>query len=112
MQQDVYRGRIEEPGTLHRYGYVGGNPLNYFDVQGYEAVFISGINDAGNTWDEEDWWKEYNTRYYQGRYQDQLSSCTQASGVGQSCYFDWGGNSSTVAVDVAVERLYEQVKNN
>ena len=35
MQQDPYRGRLPEPVTLHRYGYVGGNPVNYIDRFGY-----------------------------------------------------------------------------
>lgn len=35
MQQDPYRGRLVEPVTLHRYGYVYDNPINYFDHYGY-----------------------------------------------------------------------------
>jgi RHS repeat-associated protein len=34
VQQDIYRGRMDEPGTLHRYGYVEGNPTTYFDLYG------------------------------------------------------------------------------
>lgn len=35
MQQDPYRGRLSKPVTLHRYGYVGGNPVNQLDVYGF-----------------------------------------------------------------------------
>lgn len=38
MQQDPYRGRLPEPVTLHRYGYVGGNPINNIDPFGYALV--------------------------------------------------------------------------
>jgi len=35
LQQDPYRGRLVEPETLHRYGYVGGNPVNNIDFLGF-----------------------------------------------------------------------------
>ena len=37
LQQDPYRGRLMEPETLHRYGYVGGNPVVFIDRHGYIA---------------------------------------------------------------------------
>jgi RHS repeat-associated protein len=33
--QDPYRGQLAEPMTLHRYGYVGDNPVNWVDPNGY-----------------------------------------------------------------------------
>jgi RHS repeat-associated protein len=38
LQQDPYRGRLAEPMTLHRYGYVGGNPVNYRDWYGFRSA--------------------------------------------------------------------------
>ncbi|RRR75351.1 MAG: hypothetical protein EI684_04860 [Candidatus Viridilinea halotolerans] len=35
MSQDSYRGQIISPKTLHRYGYVGGDPVNTIDYYGY-----------------------------------------------------------------------------
>jgi RHS repeat-associated protein len=36
LGQDPYRGRLGEPGTLQRYGYVGGNPVSSVDVYGFD----------------------------------------------------------------------------
>lgn len=41
MQQDPYRGRLLEPVTLHRYEYVGGNPVNSRDWYGFYALQLS-----------------------------------------------------------------------
>ena len=38
MGQDSYRGRLSAPGSLHRFGYVLNNPLNYYDYYGYSDV--------------------------------------------------------------------------
>lgn len=35
LQRDPYRGRLDVPVTLQRYGYVGNNPTNYLDRYGY-----------------------------------------------------------------------------
>ena len=35
LTQDPYRGRLNEPMTLHRYGYVRNNPINLVDIGGY-----------------------------------------------------------------------------
>lgn len=35
LTQDPYRGQVSQPATLHRYGYVGGSPVNYVDAYGY-----------------------------------------------------------------------------
>lgn len=40
LQQDVYRGEIEIPETLHRYMYVADSPINYEDDHGYVAPLI------------------------------------------------------------------------
>ncbi len=37
LTQDPYRGQVSQPATLHRYGYVGGNPVNYVDWMGFVA---------------------------------------------------------------------------
>ena len=41
MQQDPYRGRLSEPVTVHRYGYVGDNPVNWVDLKGYDRLPVS-----------------------------------------------------------------------
>jgi RHS repeat-associated protein len=38
MGQDSYRGRLSAPGSLHRFGYVGNNPVSYFDWYGYATA--------------------------------------------------------------------------
>ncbi|MBX2999640.1 MAG: RHS repeat protein [Caldilineaceae bacterium] len=40
MQQDPYRGQSVDPLTLHRYGYVAGNPVNYVDAYGYFIDYL------------------------------------------------------------------------
>jgi RHS repeat-associated protein len=35
LTQDSYRGRPNEPMTLHRYGYVSNNPINWVDRYGF-----------------------------------------------------------------------------
>ena len=35
LSQDAYRGEIAAPGTMHRYGYVGGNPATWVDAYGH-----------------------------------------------------------------------------
>ncbi len=35
MGQDVYRGTLDEPMSLHRFGYVENNPINFYDYYGY-----------------------------------------------------------------------------
>jgi len=37
LQQDVYRGELNAPKTLHRYGYVGNSPTNYRDWYGFKV---------------------------------------------------------------------------
>lgn len=37
MTQDPYRGRLDAPATIHRYGYVGANPIVFVDKQGYST---------------------------------------------------------------------------
>jgi RHS repeat-associated protein len=38
LQPDPYRGRIAAPETLHRYGYVGQNPIGFVDLWGFDRV--------------------------------------------------------------------------
>lgn len=42
LQQDVYRGVLTEPRTLHRLNYVSGNPMSYFDRYGYKSTDSDG----------------------------------------------------------------------
>jgi RHS repeat-associated protein len=46
MGQDSYRGRLSQPGSLHRFGYVGDNPVSHWDYYGYFLFpfFINPIN--------------------------------------------------------------------
>jgi RHS repeat-associated protein len=54
MGQDVYRGRLSDPGSLHRYGYVKDNPLNFIDIFGFKTYLVVygngwvGANQQGN----------------------------------------------------------------
>ena len=47
IQQDLYRGRLAEPATLHRYGYVSANPIQYVDQNGYFAHIAGGAAIGG-----------------------------------------------------------------
>lgn len=38
LTQDIYRGQLDVPLSLHRYGYVHNNPVNYIDPYGYLLV--------------------------------------------------------------------------
>jgi RHS repeat-associated protein len=35
LQQDPYRGQLDMPVSMHRYGYVGGNPITLRDLWGF-----------------------------------------------------------------------------
>ncbi|MCI5157120.1 MAG: RHS repeat-associated core domain-containing protein, partial [Candidatus Electrothrix sp. AUS1_2] len=43
MGQDSYRGRLDSPMSLHRYGYVNNNPLNYYDPTGNFAIAVVAL---------------------------------------------------------------------
>jgi RHS repeat-associated protein len=43
LTQDPYRGRLDIPVTLHRYGYVGANPMTWVDAWGYAINLAAGI---------------------------------------------------------------------
>jgi RHS repeat-associated protein len=43
MGQDTYRGRLTDPGSLHLFGYVGGNPVSYLDEYGYLLEYIKDV---------------------------------------------------------------------
>lgn len=36
--QDPFRGTLDDPTSLHRYSYVGANPVNYVDMYGFSRV--------------------------------------------------------------------------
>jgi len=42
LTRDPYRGTPDDPQSLHRYGYVKGNPTNLYDVLGYAACGTYG----------------------------------------------------------------------
>ena len=42
LTRDPYRGTPDDPQSLHRYGYVKGNPVNLVDVYGYAACGTYG----------------------------------------------------------------------
>ena len=65
MGQDSYRGRLDSPMSLHRYGYVGNNPVNYYDYYGYvitkimdktkyvnPTYWLSKAIDGGKSWND------------------------------------------------------------
>lgn len=45
LQQDPYRGQLQLPITLHRYGYVSNNPIIFFDEYGYaiQAILVAAM---------------------------------------------------------------------
>jgi len=47
LTQDVYRGQIEQPLTLHRTLYVLANPVNHVDAYGYVHVEPNGYGGCG-----------------------------------------------------------------
>ncbi|HKJ39851.1 MAG TPA: RHS repeat-associated core domain-containing protein [Anaerolineales bacterium] len=38
LQQDPYRGQIDSPNSLHRFGYVENQPINYLDLLGFDRA--------------------------------------------------------------------------
>ena len=44
MGQDVYRGEIVLPESLHRYMYVYDNPMSYYDFYGFSGLNFQGIS--------------------------------------------------------------------
>ncbi|XCN73277.1 MAG: HYD1 signature containing ADP-ribosyltransferase family protein [Candidatus Electrothrix aestuarii] len=48
MGQDVYRGGLNSPMSLHRYGYVNNNPVTGWDYYGYYwgESFVNGVVDG------------------------------------------------------------------
>jgi len=48
LTQDTYRGRRNEPMTLHRYGYVGNNPISRVDLYGLDGIMapFAGLESA------------------------------------------------------------------
>jgi len=44
LQQDLYRGLLYEPITLHRYGYVGNSPASIVDTLGYKWCWPWDVN--------------------------------------------------------------------
>ncbi|MCI5164646.1 MAG: DUF4329 domain-containing protein [Candidatus Electrothrix sp. GM3_4] len=56
MGQDSYRGRLNEPMSLHRFGYVNNNPVNFWDLYGFKpGDLFDTPKEAAN-----DFGKEYN----------------------------------------------------
>lgn len=50
LQQDPYRGQLAIPVAFHRYGYVGGNPVNYTDMYGFDRNIPSWSMDSLWPW--------------------------------------------------------------
>jgi RHS repeat-associated protein len=48
LQPDPYRGRLPEPMTLHRYGYVGTNPTTFIDWRGFDRKAVRDQYDGVN----------------------------------------------------------------
>jgi RHS repeat-associated protein len=70
LTRDPYRGTPDDPQSLHRYGYVKGNPVNLWDAWGYAAQggtygknpepispFIEAILKLGSAWTFERKWE-------------------------------------------------------
>ncbi len=48
LTQDTYRGEQNQPATWNLYGYCGGNPVNYVDPSGHDAIWLQQTNGAMN----------------------------------------------------------------
>lgn len=57
LQRDPYRGRLAEPKTLHRYGYVGQGPVTYRDWWGYLAEEAQVVQRFRV------WWSQTSTKF-------------------------------------------------
>jgi RHS repeat-associated protein len=70
LTRDPYRGTPDDPQSLHRYGYVKGNPVNLWDAYGYAAQggtygyssepispFVEAIFKLGSAWTFERKWQ-------------------------------------------------------
>lgn len=44
LSQDPYRGLLTQPETLHRYAYVGSNPVTFWDLLGFRAAAFNGTD--------------------------------------------------------------------
>ncbi|GAB3583619.1 hypothetical protein GCM10027406_28540 [Leifsonia lichenia] len=44
LSQDPYRGLLTQPQTLHRYAYVGSNPVTFWDLLGFRAAPFNGTD--------------------------------------------------------------------
>jgi len=42
LSKDPWGGSLADPATLHKYSYVGGNPINYHDPTGWDAAIEEG----------------------------------------------------------------------
>lgn len=52
LNQDIYRGKLSNPSSLHRFGYVNNNPINYtdplglFDLPTHSRISVYAYNDT------------------------------------------------------------------
>lgn len=115
VTQDTYRGEYARPLSLHRYGYVEGNPVNYFDVFGFKyAVFVRGIDGPINYFGDE----KGNDTYWKNSeaYNDAVNNVDQiqilifcysgtSSASGENC----NGNPNTISSKDAAKKLYGDI---
>jgi RHS repeat-associated protein len=55
LTQDSYRGQLLDPVSLHRYGYVGGNPVSYWDLLGWKTYYLHGTHADAPQKDSDDY---------------------------------------------------------
>ncbi len=48
--QDAFRGMLSSPRSLHRYGYVYGNPISYYDAYGNWPDFLDKAVESVGNW--------------------------------------------------------------
>ena len=87
FSQDTYRGKKEEPNSLHLYSYCANNPINFIDPSGHKSVWIS---------------KNKGTRYYKDV--SKLRICTDGNNKKYGCK-NHQGTTSCFGTSISADQV-------